>query len=51
MNHPLMATRKTTLIEGSKVLRAELQVYKCYEIKKEILGYGKGVKIIRLKAS
>ena len=46
MNHPLMATQKSTLIEGGKVLRVELQVYNSYEIKREILGYGKGVKVI-----
>jgi predicted DNA-binding transcriptional regulator YafY len=46
MNHPLMSTQKSTLIEGGKALRVELQVYNSYEIKREILGYGKGVKII-----
>jgi len=46
MNHPLMATQKSTLIEGGKALRVELQVYNSYEIKREILGYGKGVKVI-----
>ena len=46
MNHPLMATQKSTLIKGGKVLRVELQVYNSYEIKREILGYGKGVKVI-----
>jgi len=46
-----MATRKSTLIEGGKDLREVLQVYISYEIKREILGYGKGVKVIRLKAS
>lgn len=46
MNHPLMATQKSTLIEGGKALRVELQVYNSYEIKREIFGYGKGVKVI-----
>lgn len=46
INHPLMATQKSTLIEGGKVLRVELQVYNSYEIKREILSYGKGVKVI-----
>jgi predicted DNA-binding transcriptional regulator YafY len=46
MNHPLMATQKSTLIKGGKLLRVELQVYNSYEIKREILGYGKGVKVI-----
>lgn len=46
MNHPLMATQKNTLIDGGKALRVELQVYNSYEIKREILGYGKGVKVI-----
>ena len=46
MNHPLMATQKSTLIEGGKALRVELQVYNSYEIQREILGYGKGVKVI-----
>lgn len=46
MNHPLMATQKNNLIDGGKALRVELQVYNSYEIKREILGYGKGVKVI-----
>jgi len=46
INHPLMATQKSTLIKGGKALRVELQVYNSYEIKREILGYGKGVKVI-----
>jgi len=46
MYHPLMATQKSTLIKGGKALRVELQVYNSYEIKREILGYGKGVKVI-----
>ena len=46
MNHPLMETQKSKLIEGGKVLRVELQVYNSYEIKREILGYGKWVKVI-----
>jgi predicted DNA-binding transcriptional regulator YafY len=47
INHPLMATQKSTLMEGGKVLRVELQVYNSYEIKREILGYGDGVKVIK----
>jgi predicted DNA-binding transcriptional regulator YafY len=46
MNHPLMSTQKSTLLEGGKALRVELQVYDSYEIKREILGYGKGVKVV-----
>ncbi len=46
MNHPLMATQKSTLMQGGKALRVELQVYNSYEIKREILGYGKGVKVV-----
>jgi predicted DNA-binding transcriptional regulator YafY len=46
MNHPLMASQKSTIIQGGKGLRVELQVYNSYEIKREILGYGKGVKVI-----
>lgn len=46
MNHPLMATQKSTLLNGGNVLRVELQVYNSYEIKREILGYGKNVKVI-----
>jgi predicted DNA-binding transcriptional regulator YafY len=46
MNHPLMATQKSTLVNGGNALRVELQVYNSYEIKREILGYGKGVKVI-----
>jgi predicted DNA-binding transcriptional regulator YafY len=42
-----MATQKSTLMEGGKVLRVELQVYNSYEIKREILGYGDGVKVIK----
>ncbi len=46
MNHPLMATQKSTLMQGGKALRVELEVYNSYEIKREILGYGKGVKVV-----
>ncbi len=46
MNHPLMSTQRNTLIDGGKALRVELQVYNSYEIKREILSYGKGVKVI-----
>ena len=46
MNHPLIATQISTLIEGRKWLRVELQVYNSYVIKREILGYGKGFKVI-----
>ena len=41
-----MASQKSTIIQGGKGLRVELQVYNSYEIKREILGYGKGVKVI-----
>ena len=46
MNHPLMATQKSTLMQGGRALRVELEVYNSYEIKREILGYGKGVKVV-----
>lgn len=46
MNHPLMSSQKNTLINGGRALRVELQVYNSYEIKREILSYGKGVKVI-----
>jgi hypothetical protein len=46
LNHPLMATQKSTLMQGGRALRVELEVYNSYEIKREILGYGKGVKVV-----
>lgn len=45
-NHPLMATQKSTLMKGGKVLRVELELYYSYEIIREILSYGDGVKVV-----
>lgn len=45
-NHPLMATQKSSLMQGGKVLRVELEIYYSYEIVKEILSYGAGVKVV-----
>ena len=45
-NHPLMATQKSTLMKGGKILRVELELYYSYEIIREILSYGGGVKVI-----
>ena len=45
-NHPLMVTQKSTLMKGGKILRVELELYYSYEIIREILSYGGGVKVI-----
>jgi predicted DNA-binding transcriptional regulator YafY len=45
-NHPLMATQKSTLMKGGKVLRVELELYYSYEIIREILSYGDGVNVV-----
>lgn len=44
--HPLMASQKSNLIKGGKALRVELELYYSYEIIREILSYGDGVKVI-----
>ena len=45
-NHPLMATQTSTIMKGGKVLRVELELYYSYEIVREILSYGAGVKVV-----
>lgn len=44
--HPLMASQKSTLMKGGKALRVELELYYSYEIIREILSYGDGVKVV-----
>ncbi len=45
-NHPLMSTQKSRLMKNGKVLRVELELYYSYEIIREILSYGDGVKVV-----
>lgn len=44
--HPLMSTQKSRLIKSGKALEVELELYYSGEILREILSYGKNVKVI-----
>jgi len=44
--HPLMATQRSRLIKNGKALEVEIELYYSYEILREILSYGKSVKVI-----
>jgi predicted DNA-binding transcriptional regulator YafY len=41
-----MSTQKSRLMKNGKVLRVELELYYSYEIIREILSYGDGVKVV-----
>lgn len=45
-NHPLMPTQKHELSKDKKILKVELELYYSFEIVRELLGYGDGVKVI-----